>query len=289
MGAVQDKFSWNKGIQGHAPKANNFSPKIEMIWLFGFLFFPGEPWSVSAETSTREENSDVCYTHNHLESLLCCPQLFYTSVNRGPVCVYMQFISHTIKTIIIIIRIIALKGAIRDFYNLLTASRTVSNTYARVARCNRVQIMCNTSSTYHMQHDVCHMVWGTAHLLSLTELKLHLFQHCFIGWNHYPMKKDRKPEFLEKTPDDQLQKDSNVHVLKGWMLTTDTLPVCIYIPNDGMRLTERWWSSHIHKNLTLAVTQRIPAQEWRRRRRRRKKRRKGRKRTRRRRRRRKKM
>ena len=44
---------------------------------------------------------------------------------------------------IIIITIIALKGANRDFYNLLTAPRTVSNTYAQVARAqsfaNRVQ------------------------------------------------------------------------------------------------------------------------------------------------------
>ena len=36
--------------------------------------------------------------------------------------------------IIIMIIIIALKGAIRDFYNLLTALRTVSNTYAQVAQ-----------------------------------------------------------------------------------------------------------------------------------------------------------
>ena len=38
-------------------------------------------------------------------------------------------------TIIIIIIIIALKGAIRDFFgNLFIAPRTVSNTYAQVAR-----------------------------------------------------------------------------------------------------------------------------------------------------------
>ena len=33
-----------------------------------------------------------------------------------------------------IIKIIALKGAIPDFYNLLTAPQTVSNTYAEVAQ-----------------------------------------------------------------------------------------------------------------------------------------------------------
>ena len=61
---------------------------------------------------------------------------------------------------------------------------------------NRVQIKCNTQSTYHVQHVVCHVVRrdsspikfdrveiafilalheGIVHLLSLTELKLHLF------------------------------------------------------------------------------------------------------------------
>ena len=46
--------------------------------------------------------------------------------------------------IIIMIIIIALKGAIRDFSNLLTVLLTVSNTYAQVAR---VQLCTN-----HVQH-----------------------------------------------------------------------------------------------------------------------------------------
>ena len=41
--------------------------------------------------------------------------------------------------------IIALKGAVSDFHSLLTAQRTVSNTYAEVAMHNRVQITCYTS------------------------------------------------------------------------------------------------------------------------------------------------
>ena len=44
----------------------------------------------------------------------------------------MMIMIVVITTIMIVI--IALKGAIRDFYNLLTAPRTVSNTYAQVAR-----------------------------------------------------------------------------------------------------------------------------------------------------------
>ena len=42
---------------------------------------------------------------------------------------------------------------------------------------NRVQITCNTSSAYHVQHVLLHATWyeGTAKLSSLTECKLHLF------------------------------------------------------------------------------------------------------------------
>ena len=43
---------------------------------------------------------------------------------------------------------------------------------------NCVQIMCNTSGAYHVQHVVLRATWyeGTAQLLSLTEFKLHLLQ-----------------------------------------------------------------------------------------------------------------
>ena len=54
---------------------------------------------------------------------------------------------------------IALKGANRNFYNLLTAPRIVSNTCAQVARAqSRVQITCNTSSAYREKHVACRVV-----------------------------------------------------------------------------------------------------------------------------------
>ena len=56
--------------------------------------------------------------------------------------------------------IVALKGAIPDFYNLLTAPRTVSSpthTLKWPGR-NRVQITCKTSSARYVQHVVCHVV-----------------------------------------------------------------------------------------------------------------------------------
>ena len=72
---------------------------------------------------------------------------------------------------------------------------------------NRVQITCNTSSVYHVQHVVLRATWyeGTAQLLSLTELKSHLFELYFTGFSSSPMKEGRKPEYPEKTPGDERQ------------------------------------------------------------------------------------
>ena len=47
---------------------------------------------------------------------------------------------------------------------------------------------------------------GTAQLLSLKELKSHLFELYFVGWIIKLMKEGRKPEYPEKTPSDELQK-----------------------------------------------------------------------------------
>ena len=63
-------------------------------------------------------------------------------------------LNRRIIIIIIIIIMIALTGANPDFYNLLTASRTVSNTYTQVLRAQS----CNTSGTCHVQHVVRHVV-----------------------------------------------------------------------------------------------------------------------------------
>ena len=49
---------------------------------------------------------------------------------------------------------------------------------------------------------------GTAQLLNFTEFKSHLFELYFISWNHSPMKEGRKPEYPEKPPDDEIQKNA---------------------------------------------------------------------------------
>ena len=64
------------------------------------------------------------------------------------------------KMMMMIIIIIAFKGAIRDFYNLLTAMRTVSNTFAQVPRAqscaNHVQHIEQPSRA--TCHVTCHVV-----------------------------------------------------------------------------------------------------------------------------------
>ena len=60
----------------------------------------------------------------------------------------------------IIIIIIELKGAIRDFFFTISPlRRELSQTRTlQWPGSSRVQITCNTSSAYHVQHVVCHGV-----------------------------------------------------------------------------------------------------------------------------------
>ena len=72
------------------------------------------------------------------------------------VVVLLAFAEHSCKEIvfsimIIVIKMMALKGGIGDFYSLLTVPRTVSNTYTHMARA--------WSWANHMQLAVCHVVW----------------------------------------------------------------------------------------------------------------------------------
>ena len=72
-----------------------------------------------------------------------------------------------------------IKGAIRDCLQSSSLRREPppTRTLKRPGR-NRVQITCNTSSAYRVQHVVLRATWyeGTAQLLSSTELKSHLFE-----------------------------------------------------------------------------------------------------------------
>ena len=80
-----------------------------------------------------------------------------------------------VDQLVFIVMIIAFKGAIQILDNLLTAQRTVSSTYAQVARAqscaNPVQHIERLSRT------TCRVTWyeGAAQLLCLTEFTSRLF------------------------------------------------------------------------------------------------------------------
>ena len=78
---------------------------------------------------------------------------------------------------------IALKGAIRDFLQSpQCAVNRLPTRKRKWPRRNRVQITCTTTIAYHVPHVVLRSAWyeRTAQLLSLTELKSHLFELYFI-------------------------------------------------------------------------------------------------------------
>ena len=82
------------------------------------------------------------------------------------------------------IKITAFKGAIPDFLKISSLRRELSPTRTlKWPGRNCVQITRNTSGAYHVQRVVLHATWyeGTARLLSLTELKSHLFGLYFLA------------------------------------------------------------------------------------------------------------
>ena len=101
--------------------------------------------------------------------------------NRCGVC----FAWKSICLLINIIIIIALKGAIWDFFTVSSLHLELSPTCTlKWPEWNRVQIICNTSSAYYVQHVMLRSTWykGTAQPLSFTEFKWRLFDLYFIGW-----------------------------------------------------------------------------------------------------------
>ena len=121
-----------------------------------------------------------------------------------------------------LIIIIAFKGAIRDFWQY---PHSTVNCLQHVRSSGPAQSCAN-----HVQHIeplsrasvMLRATWfeGTAQLLSLTELKSHLFELYFIDWTIKPMKERRKPEYPEKTPGNELQK-------KLWVVTMLVQFVCM--------------------------------------------------------------
>ena len=57
-----------------------------------------------------------------------------------------------------------------------------------------------------MQHVVCHVARRDSSAIKFDRVKIAFVLVSFYQLNHLPMKDGRKPEYPEKTPDDELQK-----------------------------------------------------------------------------------
>ena len=92
-------------------------------------------------------------------------------------------------------------------YNLLTAPRNVSNTYAQVARAqscaNHVQHIEHTSRA--TCRVTCHVVRRDSSAYKFYRVEIAFILALFYWLNQSPMKEGRKPEYPEKTPGDELQ------------------------------------------------------------------------------------
>ena len=147
----------------------------------------------------------------------------------------VSFILHTAWLTIIVE--IALKGAVQDFYNLFTALRTVSNMYAQVVKAQ--------SCANHMQHverlshATCDVPHGMKGQLS------YLFYLYLTGWTTNQWWKGRKPQYLEKTPDDELQKLPHTKVRK-------------FKPQPRLEpALQHWWQLLARKADVVTITPRI--------------------------------
>ena len=100
--------------------------------------------------------------------LKCSVTDLYASVSNKlkPKHIRLSKIIIITTTTTIIMTIIAFKGAIRDFFTISSQRRELSPTRTvKWSGRNRVQITCNTSSTYHVQVS-CYVPLGTKGQLS---------------------------------------------------------------------------------------------------------------------------
>ena len=89
--------------------------------------------------------------------LACLTSMLHASVSQGRISSDNLIIIRTATTTTIIITIIVFKDTILHFLQLLSVPRTVSTPTLKRPGRNRVQITCNTSIAYHVQHILCHV------------------------------------------------------------------------------------------------------------------------------------
>ena len=85
-----------------------------------------------------------------------------------------------IITIMIII-MIAFKCTVRDFFTISSVRRKLSPTRTlKLPKRNRVQITCNTSSAYHVQRVVCHLVRRDISAVKFDRVKIAFISSLFL-------------------------------------------------------------------------------------------------------------
>ena len=111
--------------------------------------------------------------HRVMRKLQLVQSFWCTVVWIDPNCCFFEYVRRIIVIIMMMIVLVALKGAIWDFYNLLTASLTVFNMNADSGLS---AILCKSNAT-HLVLIMCSMwcsTWyeGKALLLSLSEFHM---------------------------------------------------------------------------------------------------------------------
>ena len=112
------------------------------------------------------------------------------------------------RTIIIIIIIIAFKGAIRHF---LQSPHSAANCLQHVRSSGPGATVCKSCVTRRALitckcHVTCHLVRRDRSAIKFDRVEIAFIELYFTGWTIKPMKEGRKPEYPAKTPGDEPQK-----------------------------------------------------------------------------------
>ena len=140
--------------------------------------------------------------------------------------------------LLLLLLIIAFKGAIQDF---LQSPHSAANCFQHVRSSGPGATVCKSRATHRAlitcKHVVLRATWdeGTAQLLSLTEVKSHLFELYFIGWTtkrwrrgenrstrRKPMTTSFRKCHILKPRDSSPKWDSNSHNSNGGWLGKQT-------------------------------------------------------------------
>ena len=117
--------------------------------------------------------------------------------------IHLSVTTYAILSIIIIIIIIALKGAIRDF---LQSPHSTANFLQHVCASGPGAIVCKSCATHRALITckclvTCHLVRRDSSAITFDRVEIaFIWAFYFIVWTIKPMKEGRKPEYPEKNP-----------------------------------------------------------------------------------------